>query len=69
MIYVYQDGADFYCHSDEACHDLVQVVSAPFRVSDFDLEAAMKARSWFIREQAGRGDIIFSAFGGEEGPY
>lgn len=67
--YVYQDGADFYIHDDEDCENLIRNETAPFKVGDFDMAAAMKARSWFIDEHGGRGDICFTALGGLEGPY
>jgi ribosomal protein L24E len=46
-VYVYQDGADFYVCSDKDCQDTIRIVTAPMKVSDFDLEAATKAREWF----------------------
>ncbi len=47
--YIMQDGADFYIHEDPDCEELVSVASAPFRVRDFDMNGATKAREWFVQ--------------------
>jgi hypothetical protein len=45
-LYVLQDGADFYHYSDRRGLEPVRIVTAPFKVPDFDLEKAMEARKW-----------------------
>lgn len=52
--HVRQDGADFYLYEGSA---LIAVVSYPQRVSDFDMDAARDARSWF-EAFAGRHNMI-----------
>lgn len=49
-IYVMQDGADFYVYRDAALTEYIPSLgrTAPFKVSDFDMEAATRARKWFI---------------------
>jgi hypothetical protein len=47
QIYVRQDGADFYIFSDPEGKVLIRTGSAPFKVPDFDMDAAKRARSWF----------------------
>lgn len=42
----WQDGADFYLKEGAS---LVAVVTYPDKVRDFDLEAAKKAREWFLK--------------------
>lgn len=49
-IYVQQDGADFYVFDsfDELTAGRVsRIESAPFKVQDWDQNAAEKARDWF----------------------
>lgn len=48
-LYVYQDGADFYLHSrpEMTAETFIRTETAPFKVGDFDLDAARKAREWF----------------------
>jgi hypothetical protein len=48
-IWVLQDGPDFYIYERERCemNDYVRHCTAPFKVSDFDLAAAKRAREWF----------------------
>lgn len=48
-LYVQQDGADFYIYLTPACNQLHATRSAPFKVSDFDMEAANRARIWFLQ--------------------
>ena len=45
---IYQDGAQFYIRTPDT-DELVAVISAPFSVPDYNLEAATKARLWFYR--------------------
>lgn len=45
-----QDGADFYYRLEG--FKRTQKSTAPFTVSDFDLVAATKARTWFIEREA-----------------
>lgn len=45
-ISVIQDGADFYFRIPGVRE--AQVNTAPFKVADFDMKAAKKARNWFI---------------------
>lgn len=47
-IYVLQDGADFYVYKDAECEDLVMTRTSPFPILDWDVEAASRARKWFI---------------------
>lgn len=49
-IYVTQDGADFYVYRDEELTQYVPSLgrTAPFKVLDYDMEAATRARQWFI---------------------
>ena len=47
-IHVIQDGANFYV-SDPAGNEIHSLTRhAPFKVLDFDMEAATRARKWFI---------------------
>ena len=55
---VYQDGADFY--SENYGH----VWTAPFKVLDFDMEGAQRARNEFINWAADMGYIVeFEEYG------
>jgi hypothetical protein len=47
MIYVRQDGADFYVYSDPEGETLTRTETSPIPVSDGDFHAAIKARAWF----------------------
>ena len=50
IMYVTQDGKDFYCHRAEDMSDSATVWSAPFAVRDFDLPAANRARERFMQQ-------------------
>jgi len=63
QIYVLQDGADFYAFWDKACEKPMLTRTAPFKVRDFDVEAAEKARAWFKNLCSTKFDIHF--VGGE----
>jgi hypothetical protein len=43
--HVFQDGAAFYVGDESETHE---VVTAPMRVADMDMEAAEQARDWFV---------------------
>lgn len=47
--YVQQDGADFYVYLTPACNQLHTTRSAPFKVSTSDMDAANRARLWFMQ--------------------
>lgn len=48
IYHVYQDGADFYVHSDPEGDNLLMTRTYPHPVKDWDVEAATRARAWFI---------------------
>ncbi len=52
-VYFEQDGGNFYLfvsvHAAE-CGDSMEMVTAPYQVKDSDLDAAGKAREWFLTE-------------------
>jgi hypothetical protein len=48
---VYQDGADFYMKTNGK----KETLTAPFKVKDHDINAAKKAREWFMQECSKRG--------------
>lgn len=48
QIYVRQDGADFYVYSDPKGKRFIRHCSAPLHIKDWDLDAAEKARKWFM---------------------
>ena len=54
-VYVRQDGKDFYLYRKDPntapmreSEPLHYALSAPMEVRDFDLEAATRARRWFL---------------------
>lgn len=47
IYHVMQDGADFYVFDSPDAENLLMVRTAPFKVLDFDMEAASRARKWF----------------------
>lgn len=51
---VYQDGADFYIREEGGPDSVLEVWSAPFKVSDFDMDAANRARGLFESHMTGR---------------
>lgn len=48
VYHVMQDGADFYVHSDAEGENLLMTRTYPHPVKDWDVEAATRARVWFI---------------------
>lgn len=50
ILYVLQDGADFYCYDTPACESLGQTWSAPFRVTTSDMDSAIRAREAFMNQ-------------------
>jgi len=58
-IHVSQDGADFYVYRDDKRKDLLLTRTAPFKVNDFDAEAAGRARKWFTELCSARQQIIW----------
>lgn len=54
-IFAMQDGADFYFSYQPDVETFAMVESAPFSVTDFDMDAATRARSWFLENIAGDG--------------
>lgn len=51
-LYVMQDGGDFYVYGSDTYEELLRVDTAPFRVPDWDLPAAQRARAWFMEQTA-----------------
>lgn len=47
VYHVMQDGADFYVFDAPDCEKLLMTRTAPFKVADFDMDSAMRARKWF----------------------
>lgn len=47
QVQVFQDGADFYVTEMDEC-EATHTATAPFKVLDSDMEAATKAREWFV---------------------
>jgi hypothetical protein len=49
-IFVMQDGADFYVYRDSAQEHPIPSLNrtAPFKVLDYDMDAATRARDWFV---------------------
>lgn len=48
IYHVMQDGPDFYIHSDAEGENLLMTRHYPHHVKDWDMEAAVKAREWFL---------------------
>lgn len=47
----FQDGGDFYLVEwSQSQENVVQTVTAPIKVTDFDTTAAVQADNWFIRD-------------------
>lgn len=61
--YVMQDGGQFYepdpSRRDSNSAELV-ITTYPWHVGDFDLDAAMQARDWFLLGQPADANITFS---------
>lgn len=61
QIYFEQDGSNFYLYGSKhaaECGDSLETVTAPYRVKDSDMEAANKAREWFIADYCTKRGII-----------
>ena len=50
VLYALQDGADFYYYYDSQLTQRGQTWRAPFRVRDFDMPAAIRAREAFVAQ-------------------
>lgn len=52
--HVFQDGRDFYVGTKRRTE---QTVTAPMRVTDFDMAAARDARDWFVKIWCARNNV------------
>ena len=56
FVFASQDGADFYVSRED--NPEPERITAPFKVGDFDMEAAKRARDWFIAKMAEDGLLV-----------